>query len=113
MLIKEWMSGEAPSVLATHPHPFFERKILKIIKYIWSSIAKVFAKLNNKYDTMEEHSKLYIMILLVAIPLITLGIFSIMTGHKGFELFEILWVIFLIVIRYWWIQGNLKQYLVR
>ena len=112
-MLKEWMSGESHSVLATHPHPFFERKILKIIKYIWSSIAKVFAKLNNKYDSMEEISKFYTMILLVAIPLVTLGIFSLITDHTGFELLEMIWILFLIVIRYWWVQGNLKKYLVR
>jgi len=112
-MLKEWMSGESPSVLATHPHPFFERKILKFIKYIWSSIARVFAKLNNKYDSMEEPNKIYTMILIVGVPLITLGFLSLITGHKGFELFEILWVLFLIVIRYWWILGKLRQYLVR
>ena len=107
------MSVESPSVLATHPHPFFERKTLRIIKYIWSSIAKVFAKLNNKYDNMQEPNRFYIMILIVAIPLVILGFFSLITDHKGFEFIEMFWILFLIIIRYWWVQGNLRKYLVR
>lgn len=82
----------------------------EFLSKIWGVIAKIFASLNTKYDKMEDSKQLYTSLGIGFVPWIVLDIFAIITNHKGFDIIAILWITFLIVIRIWWVEGNLKDY---
>jgi len=82
-----------------------------ILMKILSGIARSIAKLNLRYDKMKEPGRFYTMLVIAFVPWIFLDIFAIITSHKGFDIFEMIWIMFLIVLRLWWIEGNLKKFL--
>jgi hypothetical protein len=73
--------------------------------------AKKIAKMNQGYTIMTEEKRFYTMLLIVGIPLVVLDFMSLVSGHKGLDFIALIWLLSLIAIRLWWIEGNLKKYL--
>jgi hypothetical protein len=86
-------------------------KLKKILSMIWRAIAVPIAKLNQKYDTIKEPKRVFVMLIVVILPLMILNLFGLILDHKGFTIFALLWASFLIIIRMWWIEFNLRDYL--
>ena len=78
---------------------------------IWAFIARQVAGLNKKYDNMKEPGRFYIMLAVAFAPWMILDLFALISGHTGFDMFAIFWVLFLILVRFWWVAGNLRIYL--
>jgi len=84
------------------------RNFLNIIGKVF---AKNIAKLNQKYDGMKEPGRFYTMLSFTFLPWMVLDMIALVAGNRGFHILAIAWIIFLIVIRFWWIEGNLKKWL--
>jgi len=69
------------------------------------------AKLNKRHDEMEETKRFAIFMFLLIVPLVTLSVLALISGHFGFTILEYLWILILICFRGWWVLGNLSKYL--
>ena len=81
------------------------------MKKILRLLVKPLAKFNQWYDSLGENKRFFMMLGLAVSPWLIMDILGWISGHIGFEIFALLWILILISLRMWWIQGNLKKYL--
>ena len=78
-------------------------------------IKKVFfkplAKFNQWYDNLMEPKRFIMMLVFAVSPWLLMDIIGLATGHRGWEVFGLLWILIMILMRMWWIAGSLKKYL--
>ena len=72
---------------------------------------KRFASLNQRYDNLRDSTRFYTFLCISVIPYIITDIISWFKGYGIANTIAFIWVLILLVIRIWWIDGNLKEWL--
>lgn len=83
---------------------------MEILRKIGWWVLNKLARANKYYDGLEEPKRFFGMLIVIS-PWIFLDLFGLIIDHKGFDIFGIIWILMLIGLRMWWVEGNLKHYL--
>lgn len=73
---------------------------------------KRFANMNYKYDQLQEPKRFYIGIGFGLGPFFWLELFGSFIDHAAFKVLALLWIILIVGLRFWWVEGNLKSWMV-
>jgi len=71
---------------------------------------KPLAKFHQWYDNLDADKRFIMMLTLVITPWLIMDILGMVIDHSGVELLGMLWILIMIVYRFWWISGGLKKY---
>ena len=66
---------------------------------------------NKKYDGLKEPKRFFLGIGIGLSPFILLELTALFSDHRGYNILGIIWIILIIAMRIWWLEGNLKNYL--
>jgi len=69
------------------------------------------ASWNKSYDKIEEPRRLIIGAGIAMVPLIILYIVALILDSVFFNAVGLIWITSIICIRIWWLEGNLKNFL--
>ena len=74
-------------------------------------IKKKLAKFHKWYDDLKEPKRFISLLGFAMGPWVVLDIIGIISKQKVFEILGMVWIVLMILWRFWWIEGSLKNYL--
>lgn len=66
---------------------------------------------NKKYDTLKEPKRFFIGMGLTMSPILLFQLFGLFANNRSYNILAIIWIILIISMRIWWLEGNLKKYI--
>jgi len=83
----------------------------KLFLRILTNIRSWLAGENEKYDGLKEPKRFFLGMSLAMGPLLLLQLLTLFADHKQYIILGILWIVSIIAMRVWWLEGNLRNYI--
>ena len=83
----------------------------KLFLRILTDIRSWLAEENKKYDNLKEPKRLLLGMGIGMAPVLLLQLLTLTNDSKAYAVLGILWIILIIGMRIWWLEGNLKNYI--
>lgn len=79
---------------------------MKICAFFFKRLANA----NYKYDQLQEPKRFYVGMGFGMGPFFLYELFGVFTGQSVYRVLALLWIILMIGLRFWWVEGNLKSW---